>query len=57
MIQGKPTFGYAAAGSLVLATILFAPEVAGFVVVPLLAYHFLQLVIAAPIANRLKQVS
>lgn len=39
-----------------LATLLFAPEVAGFVVVPLLAYHFLQLVIAAPIANRLKQV-
>ena len=38
-----------------LATILFAPEVAGFVVVPLLLYHLFQLVIAAPIASRLAQ--
>ncbi len=36
-----------------LATILFAPEVAGFVVVPLLLYHLFQLVIAAPLASRL----
>lgn len=36
-----------------LAAILFAPEVAGFVIAPLLLYHFLQLVIAAPIASRL----
>lgn len=39
-----------------LAAILFAPEVAGFVVLPLLVYHFVQLVVAAPIAERLKQV-
>ncbi len=36
-----------------LATILFAPDVAGFVVVPLLLYHLFQLVIAAPLASRL----
>lgn len=36
-----------------LAAILFAPDVAGFVIAPLLLYHFLQLVIAAPIASRL----
>lgn len=36
-----------------LATILFAPEVAGFVVVPLLLYHLFQLVVAAPVAARL----
>ena len=38
-----------------LATIMFAPEVAGFVVVPLLLYHLFQLVVAAPIADRLRQ--
>ena len=38
-----------------LATILLAPDVAGFVVVPLLLYHLFQLVIAAPIASRLAQ--
>ncbi len=36
-----------------LATILFVPEIAGFVVVPLLLYHLFQLVIAAPLASRL----
>lgn len=36
-----------------LATILFAPEAAGFIVVPLLLYHLFQLVVAAPIASRL----
>jgi sodium/bile acid cotransporter 7 len=36
-----------------LAAILFAPDVAGFVIAPLLLYHLLQLVIAAPLANRL----
>ncbi|MCH2486838.1 MAG: bile acid:sodium symporter [Erythrobacter sp.] len=38
-----------------LATILFAPEVAGFIVVPLLLYHLFQLVVAAPVAERLKR--
>ena len=33
-----------------LAAILFAPEVGGFLIAPLLLYHLLQLVIAAPIA-------
>ena len=36
-----------------LATILFPPETAGFVVIALLLYHFFQLVVAAPIASRL----
>ncbi|QKG72730.1 bile acid:sodium symporter [Erythrobacter mangrovi] len=36
-----------------LATILFPPGVAGFIVVPLLLYHLFQLVLAAPLANRL----
>ncbi|PZT92945.1 MAG: bile acid:sodium symporter [Citromicrobium sp.] len=36
-----------------LATILFPAEVAGFIVVPLLLYHFAQLVVAAPLASRL----
>ena len=36
-----------------LATILFPPAEAGFVVIALLLYHFFQLVLAAPIANRL----
>ena len=34
-----------------LAAILFAPEVGGFVIAPLLLYHLLQLVLAAPVAN------
>ncbi|TMM49765.1 bile acid:sodium symporter family protein [Qipengyuania marisflavi] len=38
-----------------LATILFAPEAAGFIVVPLLLYHLIQLVVAAPLASRLAQ--
>lgn len=36
-----------------LAAILFAPDVAGFVIAPLLLYHLLQLMIAAPLANML----
>ncbi|MBD2841993.1 bile acid:sodium symporter [Erythrobacter rubeus] len=36
-----------------LAAILFAPEMAGFVIAPLLLYHLLQLLVAAPIATRL----
>lgn len=40
-----------------LATILFPPATAGFVVVPLLLYHLFQLVLAAPLASRLGQHS
>jgi sodium/bile acid cotransporter 7 len=36
-----------------LGAILFPPEVAGLVLVPLLIYHLAQLVIAAPLATRL----
>ncbi len=38
-----------------LAAILFAPEVAGFVIAPLLLYHLLQLLIAAPLATVLRR--
>ncbi len=34
-----------------LAAIMFPPQVAGFVIAPLLLYHLLQLIIAAPLAN------
>lgn len=36
-----------------LATVLFAPDVAGIVLLPILTYHLLQLVLAAPLASRL----
>lgn len=36
-----------------LAAILFAPSLAGFVIAPLLLYHLMQLLVAAPLANRL----
>ncbi|MCA0911080.1 bile acid:sodium symporter family protein [Qipengyuania gaetbuli] len=36
-----------------LATILFPPAVAGFIVMPLLLYHLFQLVLAAPLSTRL----
>ncbi|MHA7818177.1 MAG: bile acid:sodium symporter family protein [Erythrobacter sp.] len=36
-----------------LAAILFAPDVAGFVIAPLLLYHLMQLVVAAPLAGML----
>ncbi len=36
-----------------LATVLFAPDVAGIVLLPILTYHLLQLVMAAPLAARL----
>lgn len=36
-----------------LAAVLFPPAIAGIVLLPLLAYHLLQLVASAPIANRL----
>ena len=38
-----------------LAAILFPAEVAGFVIAPLLLYHLLQLVIAAPLATLLSR--
>ena len=39
-----------------LATILFKPSTAGFIVLPLLLYHLFQLVLAAPLASRLKSL-
>jgi len=36
-----------------LAAVLFPPQVAGMVLLPLLIYHLLQLVVSAPIASRL----
>lgn len=36
-----------------LATVMFPPQVAGAVLVPLLVYHLLQLVASAPLASRL----
>ncbi len=39
-----------------LGAILFEPGVAGLVLVPLLLYHLIQLVIAAPIATRLTRL-
>jgi sodium/bile acid cotransporter 7 len=38
-----------------LATILFAPAVAGVVLLPILLYHLVQLMIAAPIAAALRR--
>jgi len=38
-----------------LAAILFTPEVAGFVIAPLLLYHLLQLLVAAPLATKLSE--
>lgn len=38
-----------------LAAILFAPEIAGFVIAPLLLYHLLQLMLAAPLASYLSR--
>lgn len=40
-----------------LATILFAREEAGFIVLPLLLYHLFQLVLAAPLASRLSSAA
>lgn len=36
-----------------LAAVLFPPTTAGLVLLPLLVYHLLQLVVSAPVANRL----
>lgn len=38
-----------------LATVLFAPAAAGIVLLPILLYHLVQLLIAAPIAARLSE--
>jgi sodium/bile acid cotransporter 7 len=38
-----------------LASVLFPPAVAGLLLLPVLVYHLLQLVISAPLANRLNQ--
>jgi solute carrier family 10 (sodium/bile acid cotransporter), member 7 len=38
-----------------LAAVLFAPQVAGIVLLPILLYHLAQLVIAAPLAARLSR--
>jgi len=40
-----------------LATVLFAPDVAGIVLLPILIYHLLQLVLAAPLAARLARTA
>lgn len=40
-----------------LATLMFDPAVAGIILIPLIAYHFIQLVVAAPIASRLNPAS
>ena len=37
-----------------LATVLFPPAVAGVILLPTLAYHLAQLIVAAPLASRLK---
>ncbi|MEP3051241.1 MAG: bile acid:sodium symporter family protein [Erythrobacter sp.] len=40
-----------------LAAILFPPAVAGFVIAPLLLYHLLQLIVAAPLASFLARAA
>jgi len=40
-----------------LASILFPPAIAGLLLVPVLLYHLLQLIISAPLANRLNRQS
>ena len=40
-----------------IALILFGAERAGLILVPLLAYHLLQLVVSAPLATRLARSS
>ncbi len=38
-----------------LASVLFPPAIAGLLLLPLLAYHLLQLMLSAPLANRLNR--
>ena len=40
-----------------LATVLFPPEIAGLLLLPVLTYHLLQLVLSAPLARRLNDPS
>lgn len=40
-----------------LATVLFAPDEAGIIILPLLVYHLVQMIVAAPMATRLRQAS
>ncbi len=40
-----------------LAAVLFPPAIAGLLLLPVLAYHLLQLMLSAPIANRLNRQS
>ncbi len=40
-----------------LASVLFAPEVAGLVLLPVLVYHLLQMVISAPLAARFSRAA
>jgi len=37
-----------------MATVLFVPQVAGMIILPLLLYHLAQMVVAAPVAARLR---
>lgn len=39
-----------------LALVLFPPEAAGLILVPLLIYHLLQLIVSAPLATRFRQM-
>ncbi len=38
-----------------LASVLFAPEAAGIILLPVLAYHLVQLIVSAPLASRLNR--
>lgn len=40
-----------------LASVLFPPDVAGLLLLPVLTYHLLQLVLSAPLATRLNRLS
>ncbi|RPF70422.1 bile acid:sodium symporter [Aurantiacibacter spongiae] len=40
-----------------LAAVLFPPAVAGLVLLPVLLYHLTQLIVSAPLANRLRQAA
>ena len=37
-----------------LASVMFPPAAAGMILVPILVYHLLQLVLSAPLANRVR---
>lgn len=57
----KISFTYAGAHKSIamgapLALVLFPPEAAGLILVPLLIYHLLQLIVSAPLATRFRQM-